>query len=155
MKHRELYDNYFSFYLSQRGKEGTPAAYDHFYRWWKQNYIRKWLPENRQARVLEIGCGLGYHLHALSRLGYSNLEGIDLSPELIEMARANVPQVEFSLADAFAILSQQSGIYDLVIMSNIIEHFTKDEAVEICQLVFNSLRPQGIVLIKTTMLPIR
>jgi SAM-dependent methyltransferase len=35
------------------------------------------------AEVLEMFCGRGGGLHALSRLGFSRLEGIDLSPTLV------------------------------------------------------------------------
>lgn len=149
MKYRKLYDNYWSLHLSRGSKEGTPAAYDYVRRWWKQHYIRQWLPENKQAQVLEIGCGLGYHLHALRGLGYTNLQGIDMSPEEIEIAQNNVKAVDFLVADVFSFLPQRQGQYDLAIMFNILEHFRKDEALEICQLIFNSLRSGGVLLIRT------
>ncbi len=39
----------------------------------------KW---NRTARVGELFCGRGNGMHALARLGFSDVEGIDLSPTL-------------------------------------------------------------------------
>jgi SAM-dependent methyltransferase len=36
----------------------------------------------RDARIVELFCGHGNGLHALERLGFSSLEGIDLSPVL-------------------------------------------------------------------------
>ena len=149
MKYRKLYDDYFSLHVSRGGKQGTPAAYDYVRRWWKQSYIRKWLPESRQAQVLEIGCGLGYHLNALRELGYTHVQGIDMSPEEIEIAQTNVEAVDFLVADAFSFLPERQGQYDLVVMFNIIEHFTKDEALQICQLVLSSLRKGGVLLIRT------
>lgn len=149
MKYRELYNKYFSIHLSQGSTEGTPEAYDYYRRWWRQGYIRRWLPEDRRARILEIGSGPGYHLHALNRLGYTDLRGIDLSPEMIEMARTNVPAVDFSLADAFSVLPQQPGRYDLIIMFHVIEHFTRDEAIELCRLAFDSLTSGGTMLVRT------
>jgi SAM-dependent methyltransferase len=35
------------------------------------------------ARIVELFCGRGNGLHALERLGFSNLEGADLSPTLL------------------------------------------------------------------------
>jgi SAM-dependent methyltransferase len=37
----------------------------------------------RDSRVVELFCGRGNGLHALARLGFTNLEGADLSPRLV------------------------------------------------------------------------
>jgi SAM-dependent methyltransferase len=37
----------------------------------------------RDARIVELFCGRGSGLHALEQMGFSHLEGIDLSPRLI------------------------------------------------------------------------
>jgi SAM-dependent methyltransferase len=38
---------------------------------------------SRQAQVVELFCGRGNGLHALGKLGFTNVEGIDLSPRLL------------------------------------------------------------------------
>lgn len=38
---------------------------------------------NRDSQFVELFCGRGNGLHALSRLGFSHVEGIDLSPRLV------------------------------------------------------------------------
>ena len=40
----------------------------------------KW---SREARIAELFCGRGNGLHTLQRLGFSHLEGVDLSPALV------------------------------------------------------------------------
>ena len=37
----------------------------------------------RETNVVELFCGRGNGLHALSRLGFRNIEGVDLSPRLL------------------------------------------------------------------------
>ena len=37
----------------------------------------------RESQIVELFCGRGNGLHALHRLGFQNLEGVDLSPRLI------------------------------------------------------------------------
>jgi SAM-dependent methyltransferase len=37
----------------------------------------------RDSRIVELFCGRGNGLHALERLGFCNLEGVDLSPRLV------------------------------------------------------------------------
>jgi hypothetical protein len=36
----------------------------------------------RETKIVELFCGRGNGLHALARLGFRNLEGVDLSPRL-------------------------------------------------------------------------
>jgi ubiquinone/menaquinone biosynthesis C-methylase UbiE len=43
----------------------------------------------RDAQVVELFCGRGNGLHALERLGFSNIEGIDLSPRLLAQYRGS------------------------------------------------------------------
>ena len=44
---------------------------------------------SRDARVVELFCGRGNGLHALERLGFTHLEGVDLSARLVAMYRGN------------------------------------------------------------------
>src|ERR1700739_1567832 len=37
----------------------------------------------RESKVVELFCGRGNGLHALARLGFRNIEGVDLSPRLL------------------------------------------------------------------------
>ena len=43
--------------------------------------VEKW---RRDARTVELFCGRGNGLHALERLGFKNIEGVDLSPRLLK-----------------------------------------------------------------------
>src|SRR5258708_14984450 len=42
--------------------------------------VTKW---PRETNVVELFCGRGNGLHALARLGFRNIEGVDLSPRLL------------------------------------------------------------------------
>lgn len=60
---------------------------------------------NRDARILEIGCGNGRLIINLAKKGYKNLYGIDISPIFIEDAMEKthihgVSNVNFLVADA-------------------------------------------------------
>ncbi len=56
----------------------------------------------QDARLLEIGCGLG-HLYPLLRASYGDVDytGIDIVPELIEHARSAFPKAKFECRDIF------------------------------------------------------
>ena len=48
--------------------------------------------------ALDAGCGTGRHAARLVALGHT-VSGIDLTPEMLEIARANVPEASFEVAD--------------------------------------------------------
>jgi SAM-dependent methyltransferase len=52
----------------------------------------------RRGRLLELACGTGRHAHAFGELGWE-VVGVDYSPDLLELARANAPGARFELAD--------------------------------------------------------
>lgn len=51
------------------------------------------------ARVLDIGCGHGYHAAEFASRGFTTT-GVDLTPEFVEEAQATFPDVAFTCADA-------------------------------------------------------
>jgi len=44
----------------------------------------------REEPLLDLGCGAGRHLLALHKAGFHRLSGLDLSPELLEIAKARI-----------------------------------------------------------------
>ena len=66
------------------GHEGHAATARRQY---VQRY-RRFLPPDRAAPILDIGCGTGGFLEALRSLGYSSIEGVDLSPSQVAAALA-------------------------------------------------------------------
>lgn len=68
--------------------------------------------------IVDIGCGKGGTLITLSQLGFRHLGGVDISPEVIQVARRNVARigltnVEFWCGDAgaFTALDQFTYVY--------------------------------------------
>ena len=62
-------------------------SYELVYFWFKE-HIANLLPKNKDAKILVIGCGLGHEVYALNKLGYSNVNGIDISEPQIRIAKA-------------------------------------------------------------------
>lgn len=48
-------------------------------------------------RLLDVACGSGHHMEYLK--GWFDVEGLDLAPELLELARERLPDVPFHQAD--------------------------------------------------------
>jgi SAM-dependent methyltransferase len=82
----------------------SAAFYDALYRWKdyaaETRQLRDIIREHKQSpgdRLLDVACGTGQHLAHL-REHYS-VEGLDLDPGLIEIARGRLPGVTFHQAD--------------------------------------------------------
>ena len=46
-----------------------------------------------EIRILDLGCNIGRHLHALHELGYKNLVGVDAMPKAIKKFQVDFPEV--------------------------------------------------------------
>ena len=79
-------------------------------------------------RVLELGCGTGYFTRELAR-SRADIVAIDVSPELLEIARANCSgrNVRYEIQNASA-LSYPDGVFDSVVGSSVLHHLEIEEA---------------------------
>jgi len=106
------------------------------------------LPENKEAKIIDIACGSGHFLYFLQKEGYTNTLGIDLSEELIEIAQKMCVK-NLQKADLFEFLPDNPQSFDMVIANDIIEHFKKEEVLKFLDIVYQALRPGGQVLLST------
>lgn len=104
----------------------------------------KSLPKNRSALILDLGCGPGYFVYALKTMGYTNVEGIDTSEQQVAIAKGyglNVIQ-----CDLFEFFLDKNQQYDVIIATDILEHLTKNEIIELLDIANKALRPEGIFI---------
>lgn len=103
---------------------------------------RPFLPADRKAAILDIGCGSGNFLEALRSLGYSTLEGVDLSPAQIDAGRARGLS-GITLAPAADYLRGGTARYELITAFNVLEHQTRSELFELLDAIHAALAPGG------------
>jgi len=102
----------------------------------------------KEARVLDVGCGDGHFLHYLKSRGLTHLNGIDSSEDRLERCREHVTPNVYK-ADAFEFLSQHPGAYDLVSCNHMIEHFTDPTLYTLMERLVGAMAPGGQLLITT------
>ena len=147
MKYREeLYSTYVSQNTSHLYGEAGVDLFVRQFPVWKKYYTR-FLPPDRSARIIEIGCGNGGFLYCLKKFGYANSYGIDISPEQIQIAK-KLGMMNVECADVIYYFQDKKEIYDVIIIRDVIEHFTKDEILEMLRLMFSSLKQGGIVILQ-------
>jgi SAM-dependent methyltransferase len=84
-------------------------------------FLGPWLPASKSARILDVGCGMGFALHALRDLGYTNVSGIDMDAGQVEAARRQNLAVE-QCDDSIAYLNARPEAFDLILCLDVIEH---------------------------------
>lgn len=105
------------------------------------------LPGDRATAVLEIGCGNGGFLRLCRDLGYTDVRGLDISPELVEFCRRQgFERVE--LSDGLGFLRATGERFGLVVLIDMLEHLPKQTAVALMQAVRDRLLPGGRVLVR-------
>ena len=92
--------------------------------------------------VLELGCGTGYFTRELARSG-ADIVAIDVSPELLEIAKANcsTPNVRYDVQNAYALIYPDS-VFDSVVGSSVLHHLEIEAAL---REIYRVLKPGGTI----------
>ncbi len=149
MKYRSvLYANY---HTTQSGRASLTDAQTLFHRE-KIQFSREIVPLlqslSKDAPIFDMGCGSGSLIQALKEAGFQQIQGMDVSQEQVEMAHS-LGVKEVVLGDAMAYLKNNPAQFQLITGMDIIEHFTKDELVELLQLIQSALKPGGWAIFRT------
>lgn len=111
-------------------------------------YLDRRLPEDKNAKLLDIGCGFGHLMQAFKNRGYANVTGIDVNTESIDFCKKNDLQVEL-VADAAEYAAQHPNAYDFATMTHVIEHVPKGKVIDMLSDIKNMLAPGGALYIAT------
>ena len=141
---KEVYERYGEHFikLNPPTKKAFKSAAKSCAAWYK-----KFLPSDRNARILDIGCGMGHFLYFLKNEGYTNFWGIDISVQQVSVVKENITE-NVSVADVFDFL-KENGLFHVIVANHVIEHIPKERLLEFLHLVFSSLQVGGIAFIKT------
>jgi len=105
--------------------------------------VRTHFPVNKEANILELGCGYGALIHFAREQGYQNIYGVDGSVEQVQVAR-KLGINGISQHDLREVLAgQENNSLDMVIAFDVIEHFTREELVPFVDQVLRVLKPGG------------
>ncbi|MGL4860548.1 MAG: class I SAM-dependent methyltransferase [Enterobacteriaceae bacterium] len=95
------------------------------------------------AKLLDVGCGTGWFLTLLSKNGYSNLTGLDISPDMLKVAKQKLPNIDFIEKPIQEVNSNIE--YDAITCVGALHHMPDLERV--CEKLFLLLRPGGMLII--------
>ncbi|MCD8080306.1 MAG: class I SAM-dependent methyltransferase [Bacteroides sp.] len=137
MKENKYDDERFFRQYSQmrRSREGLQAAGE-----WHE--LQKLLPDFRGKRVLDLGCGFGWHCRYAVEQGALSVTGIDLSEKMLEVARTRhtSPRITY-LRMAVEDFEYAPDTFDIVI-SSLTLHYVEPFH-ELCRQIHTCLTPGG------------
>lgn len=116
-----------------------------------RDYLRRrlspWLASvSQRADIADLGCGDGMLLRVFEEMGFKNLYGVEGSPEMHRLCRERFPAVE--QGDLRAYLRSKVGSFDVIALFDVLEHFTREEAVELLDEINAALRSGGVLLLQ-------
>lgn len=94
--------------------------------WGVQQALLPYRTKKDSLKILEIGSGLGYLTYSLNKEGYSTL-GLDISKRAVEQATKNYGSY-YECGNLFDIAEKRKGLYDIVIMTELLEHVEDPKA---------------------------
>jgi len=112
-------------------------------------FYKRWLPKNKDARILELCCGTGRLTIPIAKEGYS-ISGVDYTSSMLEQATVKASEeglvIEFIEADIRTLDLQKK--YDLIFIPfNSIHHlYTNEDLFMVFNVVKKHLKEGGLFL---------
>ncbi len=140
MKENKYDDKIFYEKYSQmnRSKEGLSGAGE-----WET--LKGMLPDFKGKRMLDLGCGYGWHSIYAMENGASSVVGIDISQNMLKVAKekTHFSEVEY-ICGAIEDMDFKEESFDMV-LSSLAFHYIKDYK-ELIEKINKVLKPNGILI---------
>ncbi|MFE7561869.1 class I SAM-dependent methyltransferase [Kitasatospora sp. NPDC057500] len=107
----------------------------------------------RDAALLDHGCGYGRLAGELAALGFTGVEGVDVSPELVARARSEQPAARFTVLADPPRLERPDGAYDAAFLFAVLTCVPDDAAQQaLVAELHRVLRPGGLLQVSDYLL---
>jgi 2-polyprenyl-3-methyl-5-hydroxy-6-metoxy-1,4-benzoquinol methylase len=143
---KAIYNSYVSFHNKHLYGDPSLERFDSR-RVINDYYLNPFLPKNKQAAILDVGCGDGNLVYWLQQKGYDQVQGVDVSVEQIERG-LGLGIKNLIVDDLMGFLIDRENEYDLIIARDVFEHFTRQEFFEALLIIKKSLSNDGKLLIQ-------
>ncbi len=140
-----LFESYYSTLWqdihSSKNFEATALGYEESY--------GQVLPDNKDAALLDFGCGMGHCLYFLKQKGYKNIKGLEVSPQMAKMAMEKAGVAVDVVTDSIDYLNTHKETFDCIFMNDVIEHFKKEDIIPHLKAMYAALKKGGTLYVHT------
>lgn len=109
---------------------------------WQRTLLAPFAPKDHESPVLDIGCAYGFALRALKGIGFTNIEGVELSPQQAAVASAAGFNVEVT-EDTAEFLRERPEKYGFILLMDVLEHVPVQEQIPLLKAIHGALKPGG------------
>lgn len=107
--------------------------------------ILGYFPENKEVKILDIGCGMGFLLLALKKQDYINVKGIDIDEGQVKSCISKGLNVE-KIEDTLLFLDRHKEEFDVVCAFDVLEHINPNEQINFISKINGSLKTTGVFI---------
>lgn len=116
------------------------------FRQFKKNY-KQYFPQEKTAKLLDIGVGRGEMLACMKEWGYPNYVGIDISPSTINYCQSLGLNCQLC-DDVYAWLDKNRDTFALITLLDVLEHIPKNQTIRYLKAIKTALRDGGILIVQ-------
>ena len=134
---------YSDFYKQVWGYDDSDAYFEALAKYFADK-LRSLLPPDLAADILEIGCGMGFAVAGLQRLGYTNVKGMDADDGQVAAARRrNLPVERVTVEDYPSFMAAHRGACDAIVALDVVEHVPTAQRVTFLEAIYRAVKPGG------------
>ncbi|SER51884.1 tRNA (cmo5U34)-methyltransferase [Butyrivibrio fibrisolvens] len=117
---------------------------DSFYK-----YTASLLPKEKNANVLDLGCGTGLELEEFFSINLSaKVTGIDLTKAMLDSLKTKFPDKDITtICGSYFEVPFGVDIFDAAVSVESLHHFTKEEKIPLYTKLRKSLKPDGYFIL--------
>lgn len=119
-----------------------------FWPHYEANYNHVFAELSKSATVIDVGCGPGSLVGWVRSKGFTNVQGVDLSPGDVAHAAMKLGPGVVQLADGLEYLREREQHFDVVIMKALLEHLPKRRLLEMLEAASLALTADGRLIIE-------
>src|SRR4051794_16344387 len=114
---------------------------------YEDNY-RRFLPQDLEAPILDLGCGQGDFVRYLRDLGYRNVTAVDRDSEAIAGLGAVAGVTAKTAAATAHTIEQHPGGWALIVAKQMIYYFDRRDAPALVAALARALAPDGLLIVE-------
>ena len=113
--------------------------------------LPRWLDRiDQSGAILDAGCATGYLLDLLDKEGFHNLTGVELSEQLVQVAKSKLrPEIAIIHSDIKDFLVNcPDESFDVILFHHVLEHIPREQTIDLLTQFYRCLKPGGCLNIK-------
>ncbi|KKQ10954.1 MAG: class I SAM-dependent methyltransferase [Candidatus Babeliales bacterium] len=100
---------------------------------------------DKDAKILEAGCGIGRVVKYLQDRGFTDVNGIEIDRESVDFQNTFFPELKITHADVLA-MPYPDNFFDVILSYGVIEHFPDGPDAPL-KAMYDVLKPGGIAIV--------